>query len=491
VIEALARPRASGAPTAARVGLVVALAAVLAGCVAGPNYVRPAVETPPAWKVEAPWREGTPDDAAPKGPWWQRFGDARLDALQAQALAQSPTLALASARLAQARAVVASTSAGLWPSASLNARALRQRISANRPLSSYGSPNFSTVQNDIFVALAVNYEFDLAGRVQRTVEGAQASAEQAAADLENTRLLLGTDLATAYFNLRAIDIELDVLARSLDLQRRSLAFVSTRHDLGAASGLDVAQQQALLDTTLTQLDVLRRQRGPFEHAVATLAGTPAPSFSLAADIRELTPPAVPLGVPSDVLERRPDVASAERAMAAANAQVGVASAAYYPSITIAPLVGFESRLLTSLVDAPSTLWAIGAQVAQPLFSAGRLDANVDFARANYDATVASYRRVVLTAMQEVEDGITSLSALESAERQARTAVESARLVFELATARYEGGATTYLDVITAQQALLAAERLAAQLSGQRLLTSVFLIKALGGDWDRPAQLVGG
>jgi len=163
----------------------------------------------------------------------------------------------------------------------------------------------------------------------------------------------------------------------------------------------------------------------------------------------------------------------------------------YPSITIAPLVGFESRLLTSLVDAPSTLWAIGAQVAQPLFSAGRLDANVDFARANYDATVASYRRVVLTAMQEVEDGITSLSALESAERQARTAVESARLVFELATARYEGGATTYLDVITAQQALLAAERLAAQLSGQRLLTSVFLIKALGGDWDRPAQLVGG
>ena len=487
-----ARPPCRAPRVLALIAVIAPMAATLVGCVAGPDYVRPAVETPPAWKVEAPWREGTPDDAAPKGPWWQRFGDARLDALQAQALAQSPTLALASARLAQARAVVSATSAGLLPSVNLNARALRQRISANRPLSNYASPNFSTVQNDGIVALSVNYEFDLAGRVQRTVEGAQASADQAAADFENTRLLLGTDLATAYFNLRAIDIELDVLARSIALQRRSLDFVRTRHDLGAASGLDVAQQQALLDTTLTQIDVLRRQRGPFEHAVATLTGTPAPSFSLVADIRELTPPTVPLGVPSDVLERRPDVASAERAMAAANAQVGVAKAAYYPSISITPNFGYESRTLASLFSAPSALWAIGAQLTQPIFSAGRLDANVEIARANYDATVASYRRVVLTAMQEVEDGITGLSALESADRQARTAVETARVVLELATARYEGGATTYLDVITAQQALLAAERLGAQLSGQRLLTSVFLIKALGGDWEqRPVPVAGG
>ncbi len=473
----------------AAAALGVALA--LGGCFAGPIYVRPAVETPTAWKLEAPWREGTPDDAAPKGPWWQRFGDARLDALQAQALAQSPTLALAGARLAQARAVVAATSAGLLPNASLNGRGARQRISANRPLSNYASPNFSTVQNDALVSLAVSYEFDLAGRVQRTIEGVRASAEQAAADFENTRLLLGADLATAYFNLRAIDIELDVLVRSLTLQRRSFEFVRTRHDLGAASGLDVAQQQSLLDTTLTQLDVLRRQRAPFEHAVATLTGTPAPTLSLAADIRELTPPAVPLGVPSDVLERRPDVASAERAMAAANAQIGIARAAYYPSILLAPSGGFESRTLVNLFDAPSLLWSLGTQIAQPLFSAGRLDANVEFARANYDATVASYRRVVLTAMQEVEDGITSLAALESADRQARIAVDTARLVLELATARYEGGATTYLDVITAQQSLLAAERLAAQLSGQRLLTSVFLIKALGGDWERPARLANG
>jgi len=472
-------------------GAALVVVVALAGCAVGPDYVRPAVDVPPAWQLEEPWREATPSDAEPKGPWWQRFGDPRLDALQAQALAQSPTLVIASARLAQARAVVAASEAGQLPSASLAARVARQRISANRPLSNYGTPNFATVQDDFTPALAVSYEVDLAGRVRRTVEGARASAEQAAADLENTRLLLGTDLATAYFNLRAIDIELDVVVRSLELQGRSLEFVRTRHDLGAASGLDVAQQQALLDTTRTQLDLLRRQRGPFEHAVATLTGTPAPSFRLAPDLRELVPPPVPLGVPSDVLERRPDVASAERAMAAANAQVGVARAAYYPSITITALGGGESRLFGSLFDAPSLVWSLGASLVQPVFQGGRLDANVEFARANYDATVATYRRVVLTAMQEVEDGITGLASLERADAQARIAVETARRVLELANARYQGGATTYLDVITAQQSLLAAERLAAQLSGQRLLTSVFLIKALGGDWEQPVRGAGG
>ncbi|HTJ07014.1 MAG TPA: efflux transporter outer membrane subunit [Caldimonas sp.] len=474
--------------TRAAAALVVV---ALAGCAAGPDYVRPAVEMPPAWQLEEPWRVATPSDAQAKGAWWQRFADPRLDALQAQALSQSPTLAIASARLAQARAVVASAESGQLPSASLAARVARQRISANRPLSNYGAPNFATVQDDFTPTLAVSYEVDLAGRVRRTIEGARASAEQAAADLENTRLLLGTDLATAYFNLRAIDIELDVVGRSLELQGRSLEFVRTRHDLGAASGLDVAQQQALLDTTRTQVEVLRRQRGPFEHAVATLTGTPAPSFTLAPDLRELVPPAVPLGVPSDVLERRPDVASAERAMAAANAQIGVAKAAYYPSITISALGGGESRVFGGLFDAPSLVWSLGASLVQPVFQGGRLDANVEFARANYDATVATYRRVVLTAMQEVEDGITGLASLERADAQARIAVETARRVLELASARYEGGATTYLDVITAQQSLLAAERLAAQLSGQRLLTSVFLIKALGGGWEQPARAAGG
>jgi NodT family efflux transporter outer membrane factor (OMF) lipoprotein len=304
------------------------------------------------------------------------------------------------------------------------------------------------------------------------------------------RHILGADLASAYFNLRALDTELDVLSRSIALQRRSLELVTARHDLGAASGLDVAQQQALLDTTLTQVDVLRRQRAQFEHAIATLTGTPAPLFSIAPEVTVFEPPAIPLGVPSDVLQRRPDVAAAERAMAAANAQIGVASAAFYPSVMLAPSVGYESRDLSTLFNAPSLLWSIGVSAAQSVFDGGRVRANVDFAKAGYDVTVANYRRIVLTAMQEVEDGITGLAALDRASAQAQTAVASARRVLEMATGRYEGGASTYFDVITAQQALLASERQAAQLLGQRQLSSVFLVKALGGDWQGGVRAAG-
>jgi NodT family efflux transporter outer membrane factor (OMF) lipoprotein len=460
-----------------------ALVALLSACAAGPDYVKPRLDMPVAWKTEAPWREIAPDDAAAKGPWWQRFGDARLDQLQAQALANNPTLALAGARLAQARATLEGVSAARFPQLAVGTRAQRLKSSANRPLSSYSSPNFSTVQNDLTLSFTVGYEVDLAGRVQRSVEGARASAEQSAADLENTRLLLGTDLAAAYFNLRALDIEIDVLTRSIALQQRAFDLISSRRDLGAASGLEVAQQQALLDTTRVQVDVLARQRGQFEHAIATLTGVAAPVFTLAPEVRELVPPLVPIGVPSDVLERRPDVASAERAMAAANAQIGVAKAAFYPSVMLTPSGGVDSRTLGALFDAPSLLWSLGVTATQTLFDGGRLNANVDFARAGYDASVANYRRVVLSAMQEVEDGITGGAALERAHAQALAAVASARRVLDMATARYEGGATTYLDVITAQQALLVTERQAAQLLGQRLLTSVFLVKALGGDWQ--------
>jgi len=472
----------------ARAPMVVAMMLLLAGCAAGPDYRKPALDMPVAWKVESPWREAAPNDLAAKGPWWQRFGDPQLDVLEQQAMSASPTLAAAGARLVQARALVASVSASLFPQVGAAARAARQKISADRPLTNYASPNFSTVQSDYVAALAVTYEVDLSGRVQRSIEGARASAEQSAADLENTRLLLAADLAAAYFNLREIDIEVDVLARSIGLQRRALELAAARHDLGAASGLDVAQQQALLDATLTQVDVLRRARGQFEHAIAALTGTPAPSFSLPAEVRLLAPPAVPLGLPSDILQRRPDVASAERAMAVANAQIGVATAAFYPSITLSPAYGAESTRLATLFSAPSLAWSFGISMLQPIFDAGRIRANVDFARGGYDVTVANYRRVVLTAMQEAEDGITGLAALDSATAQARVAIESSKRVLDLANARYEGGVATYLDVITAQQGLLNNERLAAQLQGQQLLTSVFLIKALGGDWHDGATL---
>jgi NodT family efflux transporter outer membrane factor (OMF) lipoprotein len=464
-------------------GTAMAVAALLAACAAAPEYRKPVLDLPTAWKVEAPWRVGTPNDGAPKGPWWQGFGDPQLDALEQQALAGSPTLALANARLAQARTVVAAATAGQYPQIGLGLREARQRISANRPLTNYSSPNFATSQYDFVGAFTVGYEADLSGRVQRTIEGARATAEQSAADLENIRLLLTADLATAYFNLRALDIELHVLSRALDLQRRSLGLAAARHDLGATSGLDVAQQQALLDSTLTQVDVLKKQRAQFENAIATLTGTAAPVFALAPQVKVLVPPAVPIGVPSDVLERRPDIASAERAMAEANAQIGIANAAFYPSITLGGTFGAETQSLPALFDLPSVIWSLGASLAQPLFDGGRLRANLEGARASYDGTVANYRRVVLTAMQEVEDGIIGLAALERAYAQAQVAVASATRVLELATSRYEGGVATYLDVITAQQGLLNAERLAAQLLGQRLLTAVFLVKALGGDWQ--------
>ncbi|MGN6702124.1 MAG: efflux transporter outer membrane subunit [Burkholderiaceae bacterium] len=464
------------------------MAALLAGCAAGPDYRKPEVAMPAAWKVEAPWRAAAPNDAAAQGPWWNAFGDARLDALERRALADSPTLAIAAARLAQARATLDAATAARYPQLGVNVRDARQRISGNRPLTNYNSPNFSTTQNDYAASLTASYEADFAGRVQRSIEGARASAEQSASDIENVRLLLTADVATAYFNLRELDVELDVVSRAIGLQRRALDLARARHDLGASSGLDVAQQQALLDSTLTQVDLLRKQRAQFEHALATLTGAPAPGFEIAPDLRPLTPPAVPLGVPSEVLERRPDVAAAERAMAAANAQIGVAAAAFYPSVTLSANGGVDSRTLPALFDVPSLVWSLGASLAQPLFDAGRRDANLAGARAGYDATVAGYRRVVLTAMQEVEDGITGVATLERAHDQALRAVASAARVLDLANSRYEGGVTSYLDVITAQQSQLNSERQAAQLQGQRLLISVYLIKALGGGWERDPAL---
>lgn len=467
---------------------VVLVAAALAGCQVAPKYERPRLNIPAQWKVEEPFRVAQPNDAAPKGPWWLSFGEPQLDALQQRALAESPTLDLARARLTQARSLLDAAEALEYPQAALGFRSSRARISANRALTNNNSPQFTTTQTSYVPAFTVAYEADLFGRVSSTIEGAKATAEQSAIDLENTRLLLTTDLATAYFNLRAVDIELDVLSRAIDLQRRALAYVKSRHELGATSGLDVAQQQALLDNTLTQVDLLRRQRGQFENAIATLTGTPAPQFSLPPQTRDLAPPVIPVGIPSDVLERRPDVASAERAMAAANAQVGVATAAFYPSVILSGVLGQESRAWSRLLDMPSHIWSLGAALVQPLFTGGRLDAQLEFAKAGYEATTANYRRVVLTAMQEVEDGINSITALGRAHAQAAVASQSARKVLELATSRYEGGVATSLDVITSQQAVLNTERQVAQLMGQRLLATVFLVKALGGDWQERRNL---
>jgi NodT family efflux transporter outer membrane factor (OMF) lipoprotein len=466
----------------------VLAAALAAGCAVGPDYHKPQTEVPPAWQPEAPWHEAAPNDAALKGEWWQLFQDGALNALVERALAGNQDLRVAALRLEQAQDQVTVARSALYPLVGLSAAAARGKTSANRPLSQYGTSSQATVQNDFVVGTTVNYEADLFGRVRRDVEGARASAQQAEADFENTRLVLTALLGTDYFALRELDAEIAVVRHSLDLQRDALGFISSRHDLGFATGLDLAQQQALVDSSATQLELLINQRAQFEHAIATLVGTPAPSFALPARAATASPPPIPLGLPADLLQRRPDVASAERSMAAANARIGVARAAYYPSIILGtgfgePNAGWQSNALSTLFDAPSRLWSIGLSATQTLFDAGKTRANVRIATADYDAAVAAYRRTVLTAMEEVENGITGLASLGRAMTQADASVKSAEEAFDIATARYKGGVDTYLEMITAQQALLSNQRQAVQVHGQQFATTVYLVKALGGGWS--------
>jgi outer membrane protein, multidrug efflux system len=472
----------------------IAVAALAAGCAVGPDYHRPSAEVPPSWQPEAPWHEAAPGDTALKGDWWELFQDPQLNPLVEKALASNQNLQVAAARLQQAQAQVTIARSALFPAVELSGSASRAKDSANRPLAAYSQPNQSTVQNDFLLGPSVNYELDLFGRVRREVEGARASAQQAEADFENTRLILMATLVSDYYSLREIDAEMAVVRRSLDLQQGALKFVSSRHELGFATGLDLAQQEALLDSSAAQLELLQNQRDQLQHAIATLVGTAAPGFTLASstDVRPI--PALPLGLPSDLLQRRPDVASAERAMAAANARIGVARAAYFPTIDLAPgfgvpSIGWESNALASLFTAPSRLWSLGLSASQTLFDAGKTRANVRFADADYMAAVANYRQTVLTAMEEVENGITGLGSLERAEIQANASVRSAQRAFDIASERYRGGVDTYLDVITAEQTLLTNQRQAVQIQGQQFTTAVFLVKALGGGWSRPTPQV--
>jgi len=461
-------------------------AAWLSGCASGPDYAKPELEMPAAWQFEQPFHAATPNDGAFKGNWWETFQDARLNQLEQLALAQNQTLQIAAARLQQARQQVTVSAAGLFPQVSLQAGAGRQKISANRPLSAYGTPNQSTVQNNFQLGFAVNYEADLFGRVRRTVEQAKASSEQATADFENARLVLLSELAADYFNLRELDAEIEVVRQGIGLQQRALEFITARHDLGIASGLDLAQQQALLDANRTQSELLQNQRAQYEHALATITGTAAPQFKLAPAPGKPVLAPLPVGLPSDLLQRRPDVASAERAMAAANAAIGVAKAAYFPTILLQPGGGWDSNQIGNLLSAPSILWSLGTSLTQNLFDAGKTRAGVKIAEASYTAAVANYRQTVLVAMQEVEDGIDGLALLGRAGMQAEASVRSSQRVLDLASDRYSGGLDTYLDVISAQQTLLSNQRQAVQINGQLLLTSVYLVKALGGGWQAAA-----
>ncbi|AOJ09528.1 efflux transporter outer membrane subunit [Burkholderia mayonis] len=476
--------RAAGALRAA----VALLPALLAACAVGPDYRRPEVSVPQAWRLGpeyANWHPAEPAHASLDDAWWRAFGIEQLDALEQRALENNQTLREAAAHYDQARAVLASASSAQLPEVGVGAEVDRRRISANRPLTEYGSPNSSTVQNDFKAGVWASWEIDLFGRVRRSVEAARADAQQSADDFANVRLALTAQLASVYFGLRAVDDERDIIERSIAWQQKAFDFVSAQERFGEVSRLSVLQQRTQLDATRVQLRLLMTRRAQYEHAIATMIGEPAPQFTLAPNRDLYTLPVLPTGVPSELLQRRPDVAATERAMAAANARIGVARAAYFPSLTLSPEIGWQSAQFASLATVPSLVWSIGASVGQALFDGGRRAAQARFASAGYAAAEAHYRSAALTAFQEVQDAVTNLAVLDAAARESHQAVDDSRRLLALATYRYRDGMVAYLDVIDAQRQMLTNERELARIRGKQAGTVVYLARALGGGWRDP------
>ncbi|HET9407587.1 MAG TPA: efflux transporter outer membrane subunit [Candidatus Sulfotelmatobacter sp.] len=463
-------------------------------CTLGPRYSRPAapVPAPDAWKAQPPWEQAAPKDEIPKGAWWKVFHDPTLDSYEEQLLQANQSLEAARGRLNQARSLARVATADFFPQVAAEPSALRERGSGNRPLngaapSVINGPVRPFTQSIFQIPFSLSYEADLFGRVRRNVEASNASLQSTAADLGNVQLVLTAELAADYFSLRELDAEYQVVEESADYQRKGLDLVQKRHEGGIASGLEVAQQATVLDSTISQAALVQESRAQYEHAIAVLVGQPAPVFSVPVSPLKATPPPVPLGVPSDVLERRPDIATEERLIAYENAQIGIARTAFYPHITLSGTGGLDSSRLSSLVNAPSFFWSLGADAFEPILQGGRNRANLAAARAAYEQAAANYRQSVLVAFQEVEDGISNLSTLSQALSTQAAAVEDARKALTIANDRYVGGVTNYLDVITAQTTLLSSERLQTQLLGQQMVSSVYLVKALGGGWD-PGQV---
>jgi outer membrane protein, multidrug efflux system len=467
-----------------RVTTTSVLLLLLAGCAVGPKYQRASVSTPPAWSAEAPWRAAEPRDGIPKGVWWNLYQDPVLDQFEKQALNGNQSVQLAVTRVEQARDLARVQVAGVFPSLTGGASAERQRLSANRPVVGSTIPHTAITENVFQIPFQLNYEVDVFGRVRRNIEASNAQYQATAADLENVRLLTTSDLASDYFSLRELDAEIGDVQEAIAYDEKGLVLVNNRHAGGVASGLDVAQQETVLDAARAQLHLLQQQRAAFEHAIATLVGQPASTFHVAPALLAEQIPAVPMGVPADVLERRPDIAEAERQMAAQNALIGVARSAFYPSILLFGGGGVQSADIANLITTPSSFWSLGVSAAETVLNGGRLHAQLDFAKSGYQGSVATYRNTVLTAFQQVEDGLSGLTTLADAAAAQQKAVEDSQQFLNIANDRYVGGLVTYLDVITAEQTLLTNQRLATQILGQRLVTSVFLVKALGGGWDR-------
>jgi outer membrane protein, multidrug efflux system len=495
--------RASSWPVTSRAlsshfGLALSLTAlaIVTGCKVGPEYKRPEATTIPAayagvtnasltnvgatngWKVAAPQAQ------IPKGTWWAIFDDPELNQLEVQASAANQQLKVAVARFAEARAQMDVTRAGLFPNISVSSSFVRERSSANTPSTITGlAHGTSATFDDFYVPLSLGYELDLWGRVRRSVESARAQAQASADDLETIKLMIQAEVAVDYFTLRALDAQKAVLTSSVEVFTKSLQLTRNLRAGGAVSDLDVAQSETVLKTTQAQLPAVMLQRTQFEHALALLVGQPASTFRVSEHALSTAPPLVPAGLPSELLERRPDISAAERRMAAANASIGVAKAAFFPTVQLNGLAGFESLNAGSLFNWSSRLWAVGPSVTLPLFEGGKLRAGLRFAQASYDEMVAAYRQSVLTAFSDVEDSLAAQTLLANQYATESDALVAARKQLEIVNNQYRDGLITYLEVATAESTALNVEFNATALRGQQLVAAVTLVKSLGGGWQ--------
>jgi NodT family efflux transporter outer membrane factor (OMF) lipoprotein len=439
------------------------------------------------------WKIAQPADGQPKDKWWTRFEDKTLSELIERCLENNNTLQASLARLDQAIAQSEARSAALFPTISVSGTGSRTLTSANRPTATYDSVNIQTVQNDFRPVALMTYEIDWLGKVRRDVEASRNTADQAAADTENVRLLLTAQVATSYILLRQYDEEIRVLTMIVGLQEKLLGLIQKRYDLGAAGQTELSQQKALVQSSGAQLEILNNLRNLQENLLATLTATPAASFKLPAGRLPQTLPAFPVSVPSNLLERRPDVAAAERAMAAANAQIGVAKAAFFPSLLVAPgFIGGDSTNISTLLNLPSLLWSIGLTATQTIFDSGRTSANYRFAQAGYAATLANYRQVVLVAIQETQDAMSGIQQFSRARLKQDEAVTNLNRALRVSAVRYREGLDTAQTLALLQQNQLTAERIKWQMHGNQFLANIALVKALGGGWEgfkQPEPLV--
>jgi NodT family efflux transporter outer membrane factor (OMF) lipoprotein len=461
----------------------VALMLLLDACSLAPPLKTPDIPSADAYKEIGPWTQAQPADRLPRDSWWMLYRNGELDDLQKRLIAGNPTLAAALADYAQARALSDQARAGLFPSLDLGAGVERERESVNAPLR---GPTTPTYYNSNTVGGSVSYELDLWGQIRNEVAAGEANAAASAADLENARLSLIAQLAGDYIQLRSLDRDSAILSETVQAYTRALSLTEQRHDAGIAPGLDVSQAQTQLNVARSQAAQTLAQRALIEHAIAALLGVSASTFSIKPEIVAIKLPQIPSGVPTTLLQRRPDIASAQRRMVAANANIGVARAAYFPALTLGAQGGFQSSALSNWLSAPSAFWAIGPNALLNVFDGGLRRAQVAQARAEFDASAANYRSTVVGAFQQVEDSLATLNHYHDAALDESAAVEAAQRSLNLSMALYVQGATDYLTVVTSQTAVLQTQLEGLNLDTLQLSASVDLIRALGGGWESPA-----